>query len=357
MFKRFIVLLVNFTIFSAFTACAQTPGAPGGKLTVVATTTLIGDVTENIGGDLLDLTVLMPAGVDPHSFEPTPADLSKMADADLVFVNGIEFEGFLGKLIENAGDEAKVVVVSDGINTLALDQDTHVHADEEHDHEHADEHDDAGHDDAGHADDHAEEEHDHEHADEHDDAGHDDAGHAHEHGEFDPHVWHNPANVILWTENIAEALSVQDPANAATYRANADAYITELQELDTWIEAQIAQIPEANRRLVTEHGTLGYFATRYGLEVVGAAIPGFSTLAQPSAQELAALADAIHDLDVKAIFVGNTVNPNVASQIAQDTGIQLIPIYTDSLSPADGPAATYLAFMRFNVEAIVAALK
>ncbi|NUM48817.1 MAG: zinc ABC transporter substrate-binding protein [Anaerolineales bacterium] len=338
MSKRLFFPLVILTIFSMlFSACAQTPGASNGKLIVVATTTLIGDVAAKVGGDLIELSVMMPAGADPHSFEPAPADLSKVADADLVLVNGIEFEGFLEKLIENAGDEAKVVTVSEGIETIAFVEGADEHADEEHaDEEHADE-------------EHADEEHaDEEHVDEE---------HAHDHGEFDPHVWQDPNNVIVWVNQMADALSARDSANAATYRANADVYIAELQTLDTWIKEQVAQIPEANRRLVTEHGTLGYFAARYGFEVVGAAIPGFSTLAEPSAQELAELADDIRDLDVKAIFVGNTVNANVASQIAQDTGIQLVPIYTDSLSPADGPAASYLDFMKFNVEAIVGALK
>ncbi len=308
MSKRLFFPFVILTIFSMlFSACAQTPGASNGKLTVVATTTLIGDVAAKVGGDLIELSVMMPAGVDPHSFEPAPADLSKVADADLVLVNGIEFEGFLEKLIENAGDEAKVVTVSEGIETIAFVEAVDEHADD--------------------------------------------------HGEYDPHVWHDPNNVIVWVNQMADALSARDSANAATYRANADAYISKLQTLDTWIKEQIAQIPETNRRLVTEHGTLGYFAARYGFEVVGAAIPGFSTLAEPSAQELAELADDIRDLDVKAIFVGNTVSANVASQIAQDTGIQLVPIYTDSLSPADGPAASYLDFMKFNVEAIVSALK
>lgn len=313
MFRRTFSLFAMLTVLSVlFSACAQSPETTSGKLNVVATTTFIGDVTKQIGGDFIDLSVMMPAGADPHSFEPTPADLGKVADADLVFVNGIAFEAFLEKLIENAGDEAKVVTVSEGIETIAFVEGADEHADEEH---------------------------------------------AHDHGEFDPHVWHDPNNVILWANHIADALSTHDPENATTYRANAEAYIAELQSLDTWIEEQVAQIPEANRRLVTEHGTLGYFAARYGFEIVGTAIPGFSTLAEPSAQELADLADAIRDLDVKAIFVGNTVNANVVSQIAQDTGIQLVPMYTDSLSAADGPAATYLDFMKFNVEAMVGALK
>jgi len=304
MFRLLFFTLVVLTIFSIlFSACGANPGASGGKLTVVATTTLVGDVAANIGGDLIDLSVMMPVGADPHSFEPAPADISKVADADLVLVNGIEFEAFLEKLIENAGDESKVITVSDGIEAIAFSQG------------------------------------------------------ADEHGEFDPHVWQDPNNVIIWANTIAAALSERDPANAATYRTNADAYTAELQALDSWIQEQLTQIPEANRRFVTEHGTMNYFAVRYGFEVVGAVIPAFSTLAEPSAQELAALADAIRALDVKAILVGNTVNPALASQIAQDAGIQLVPIFTDSLTEPDGDAPTYLDFMRYNVEAIVKALK
>jgi ABC-type Zn uptake system ZnuABC Zn-binding protein ZnuA len=305
----FLTLLPVLAIFgSLLSACSAIPKTSGEKLTVVATTTFIGDVTTQVGGDLVDVSVMMPVGVDPHSFEPAPADIGKVAEADLVLINGIEFESFLEKLIENAGDESKVIVVSDGIELLAFEGD-----------EHADE--------------------------------------GEEHGEFDPHVWNDPNNVIVWTNNIAAVLSDHDPDNAVAYRTHADIYITELQALDTWIQEQLAQIPEANRQFVTEHGTMNYFAARYGFEVVGAVIPGFSTLAQTSAQELAELENQIRSLGVKAILVGNTVNPNLANQIAQDTGIQLVPIFSDSLSTPDGPAPTYLDFMRVNVDAIVEGLK
>ena len=173
MFRRTFSLFALLTVLSVlFSACTQSPETTSGKLNVVATTTFIGDVTKQIGGDLIDLSVMMPAGADPHSFEPTPADLSKVADADLVLVNGIEFEGFLEKLIENAGDEAKVVTVSEGIETIAFVEAVDEHADEEHaDEEHVDEE------------------------------------HAHDHGEFDPHVWQDPNNVIVWVNQMADALS------------------------------------------------------------------------------------------------------------------------------------------------------
>ncbi len=148
-----------------------------------------------------------------------------------------------------------------------------------------------------------------------------------------------------------------DPAHAAEYAANADAYINELTALDAWIREQVAQIPEANRRLVTEHATFGYFAARYGFEQVGAIIPSLSTGSSPSAQELAKLEDTIRASGVKAIFVGSTVSPDLSRRVADDTGVQLVPLFTDSLSAAGGGADSYLAFMRYNVTAIVEALK
>ena len=173
----------------------------------------------------------------------------------------------------------------------------------------------------------------------------------------DPHVWTDPRLVSLWAERTAQALGELDPANAATYQANAAAYQQQLSELDAWIEAQVAQIPAGNRKLVTDHETFNYFADRYGFQTVGAVIPGFSTLAEPSAQELAALEDAIRSLGVKAIFVDSTVNPALAERVAQDTGTRLVRVYSGSLSEAGGEAGTYLDYMRFNTNAIVSALR
>ena len=178
-----------------------------------------------------------------------------------------------------------------------------------------------------------------------------------EHFSADPHVWMDPANVIIWTRNIAAALSAYDPAHRDAYDANSAAYITELEALDTWISQQVAKIPPENRRIVTDHMLFGYFAEKYGFTVVGAIIPSYSSGAQPSARELADLEQSIRQFDVKVILVGNTVNPSLASQIADDTGIRLVQFYTGSLSEPDGPAATYLDYMRYNVSTIVGALE
>jgi ABC-type Zn uptake system ZnuABC Zn-binding protein ZnuA len=148
-----------------------------------------------------------------------------------------------------------------------------------------------------------------------------------------------------------------DPANAEVYRSNAATYQEQLAELDTWIREQVAQIPPENRKIITDHLTLAYFADEYGFTQIGAIIPGYSTLAEPSAQELAGLVDKIRELDVPAIFVGNTINPALADRLTEDTGTQLVFLYTGSLSEAGGEADSYLAYMKYNVSAIVNALK
>ncbi len=280
-----------------------------GKLKVVATTSLIGDVAHRVGGDLIELSVLIPVGSDPHAFVPVPQDVTRVADAHLLLVNGLGLEEFLPNLLKGVGKKVPVVPVSYGIEPMA----------------------------GGHE--------------------HEEEGHEHEHGGLDPHVWMDPNLVMVWVQNMADAFSKLDPAHADAFAANARAYKGELQALDEWIRVQVAQIPEANRKLVTDHTAFGYFAARYGFEQVGAVIPGYSSLAAPSAQELAQLEEEIRELGVKAVFVGMTVNPNLSTQVAQDTGTRLVFLYTGSLGEANGPAGDYISYMRYNVTAIVEGLK
>lgn len=289
------------------------PLKEGEKLRVVATTSIVADVVKNVGGDRIDLAVLMPVGTDPHTFEPTPQDVVAVADAHVVFVNGAGLEVFLEPLLESAGaGKAKVVPVSYGVELR------HSEGKQE-------------------------------------EMGTPEA--EHEHGEFDPHTWFDPHNVMVWVRNIEQALSALDPGHAEIYAANAEAYEAELQELDAWIREQVAQVPEANRKLVTDHTAFTYFVHRYGFEQTGAVVPGYSTLAAPSAQELAALEGNIRELGVKAVFVGWTVNPGLAQRVAQDTGVRLVFLYTGSLSGPGGPAKDYLSLMRYDVSAMVNALK
>lgn len=297
-----VLLLACLSACSSVRQPSSSPTA--NKLKVLATTTLVGDVVGNVGRDLIELSVLLPVGADPHSFEPVPQDVVRLAAADVVFANGAGLEEFLANLLENTSGEAAVVFLSDGIDLIEAE--------------------------------HSE-------------------GDDHEHG--DPHVWMDPNNVLHWVEQIERTLSDRDPANAAQYQANAAEYRQALLELDGWIHEQVAQVPPEQRKLVSDHQMLAYFVRRYQFELVGAAIPSFSTLAEPSAQELAELEDAIGELGVRAIFVGTTVNPALSERIARDTQIRLITIYTGSLSAPDGPAPTYLDFMRYNVNAIVQGLK
>lgn len=307
--------LAALVVLAACTT-VPTPGTPGDqdrKLQVVATTTILGDVVKQVGGEAIDLQVLLPSGSDPHTFEPAPKDIVAISGADLVILNGAGLEESLERLLESvlAGEaESKLVSASEGIHLRTFEDD------------------------------------------------HDGENHAEEDSPaFDPHVWFDPGNVLVWTDNIEQALSAADPLNSRTYRANAEAYRAKLRELDSWIEAQVARIPPENRKLVTDHQTFGYFAERYGFIQVGAVIPGFSIASAPSAQELAALQENIRSLGARAIFVGSTVNPATAAQVARDTGVQLVPLYTDSLTGPDGEAGSYLELMRFDVEAIVAALE
>ena len=318
-----VIFLLLLIVMTAVSACSPASNAPaiapiapvapntGGtdRLNVVATTTLVGDVVRIVGGDNVDVTVLIPPDVDEHGFEPTPQDIARVAQSDLVFINGAGLEGFIEKLVQNAGDQQPMVSVSEGI-TL---QEGCEHEEEQ----------------AGEA--------------------------GHEGG--DPHVWTDPNNVLIWVDNIEKSLTEADPANAAAYQKNAEAYRQQLKELDAWIQEQVQQIPQEQRKLVTDHTIFTYFASRYGFEQVGAVVPGYSTLSSPSAQQLAALEDAIKDLNVPAIFVGNTVNPAAAERVSKDTQTELVHILTGSLTNQDGLAPTYLEYVRYNVQVIVGALR
>lgn len=311
------------TLFSLMLLGALLLGSCGskppddGRLKVVATTTIVADVVRQVGGDLVSVTTLLPVGADPHSFSPRPQDIARVADAAVVFANGAGLEEFLAPLLANAGGQAEVIPLSEGLTLLEA---------------------------AAHKDEHEENA---AHADE-------DAGHHHEGG--DPHTWTDPHNVIHWVDRAEQALARLDPAHAAAYQANAAAYREQLRALDAWIEAEVAQIPPDQRQLVTDHTAYSYFAARYGFEQIGAIIPGYSTNAQPSAQEIAALEERIRAYDTPAVFVGKTVNPALAERIAADTGVRLVSLYGGSLSDPDGEAGTYLDYMQYNVTAMVGAL-
>ena len=281
--------------------------APEDRLRVLATTSIVADVVAAVGGSRIDIASLVPAGVDPHAFEPTPQDVRRVAEAQVIFENGLGLEAFLGDLVKSAGSGAPVISVSAAIDALP-----------------AGEH-------PGEAPDSA-------------------------HAEWDPHVWLDPQNVIVWTHAIEDCLSTLDPQGAPSYAEGARAYRLELLALDSEVEARLAAIPEGQRRLVTDHEEFAYFARRYGFEIVGAVIPAPSAAAEPSARELAALETIIGNTGVRAIFVSSVISPALSRQVADDMGIRLVTLYAHTLSDAAGPAASYLDLMRLNAQLIAEAL-
>ncbi len=267
---------------------------------VLASTTFLADIAQNVAGDRLQVESLLPYGADAHSYQPIPQDVAKIADSDLLIVNGAGYEHFLGSVLENAGGERTVIEASAGLS---------VREDAES-----------------------------------------------EHG-VDPHLWLDPNNVIGYVENIRNGLTAFDPEGADIYKSNADAYINQLRGLDLWIDEQVSTIPAERRLLVTNHDSLGYFAERYGFTVIGTVVAGTSSDAAPSAQQMAALIDQIKATGAPAVFLDAAESPTLARQIASDAGVRVVTdLYFGSLT--DGPpAGTYLDMMKHNVTQIVEALK
>lgn len=358
-------LLASTALLAAGSARADTP------LPVVATFSILGDIVGEVGGERVSLTTLVGPDGDGHVYSPTPADARRVSEARVVFVNGLEFEGWIDRLIASSATDAAIVVASDGVTLLETD-DEHAHADEadEHDEEHAHgddhghdhAHEEHAHDDHAHEKEHEEEhahgEHAHEHEEEHAEAehGHDDHGHDdHAHGFYDPHAWQDVENVVVYVGNVRDALIEADPAGADAYRANAEAYIAELRALDAEIEAAVAAVPEARRTVVTSHDAFGYFERAYGLEFV--APQGVSTEAEASARDVATLIEQIRETGADAVFVETITDERLMRRIADETGATIGgTLYSDALSAADGPAPTYIDMMRHNIRTLSEAL-
>jgi manganese/iron transport system substrate-binding protein len=284
------------------------PLGAGEKLKVVATTNIIGDVVRRIGGDWIELTTLMGIGVEVHTYVPKPSDMAAVYDAHVLFANGGGLEEGLQKMLAGVGGNAAQIQLADGLELRSASPELGKH---------------------GPA-----------------------SGLL---NSPDPHVWFDVQNVIHWAKTIEEAFCTLDPAHAEAYTANAEATIHELNDLDDWVMTQVATIPQANRKLVTDHPVFGYLG-RYGLEQVGAVYP-LGPSSEPSAWDIAALENAIRQYGVPAIFTESTVSPKLAEQVAQDTGVKVISLYTESLGGPGSGAESYVDLMRFDVQAIVEALR
>ena len=277
---------------------------------MLAAESFIADMAQNVAGDRLKVETLMPLGLDPHAFQPTPQDVARIADSQVLIVNGGGFEGWLQEVLDNAGGERQVIEASAGLTSRkAREGEEAVMTDEER-------------------------------------------------AAGDPHFWLDPTNAIKYVENIRDGLSQADPAGKDVYAANAAAYIAQLQELDTWIAQQVQSIPAERRQIVTNHESFGYFADRYGFTIIGTVVPSVSTGSSPSAQQLARLVDRIKATGAPAIFLETGANPQLADQVAAETGVMVVTdLVSHSITPPDGPAPTYLDMMRLNTQAFVNALK
>ncbi len=304
---------------------SPTPAADAPK--VVATSSVICDLTRQIAAAQVHLTCLMPPGVDPHVYQPTPANRQALETAQVIFYNGYNFEPSLEKLIQAAPAKVTRVAVAE----LAVPKPLMG----EHDHKHE----------AKSAD------HDHDH------------GHSHDHGQEkaakvpDPHVFQTGSNVASMVKIIGEKLSQVYPAQAEVLRKNTQTLVSEFQQLDTWMRQQIQTIPPQQRRLVTTHEALGYFAQAYGLELTGA-LQGISTQEQPSASRLATLTKEIQQARVPTIFAEVSINPKLINTLAQEAGVKIAttPIFADGLGTPDSPGNTVQNMLISNTRTIVEGL-
>lgn len=307
--KKIFNSITVFAIAAIFlAACGSAPSKNDGALNVLASTTFLADIAQNVAGDRAKVESLLPVGADPHSYQAAPSDVAKISESNVLILNGVEYEHFIETLLGNAGGERVIVEATAGLTPHQMEE--HAEGEEEHGHE---------------------------------------AG--------DPHMWLDPNLVISYVENIRDGLSQADPEGAETYKANAEAYIAQLKDLDKWIVEQVDTVPAERRLLVTNHEAMGYFAERYGFEVAGSVIPSFSSDATPSAQEMAALVDEIKILNAPAIFLDTADNDILAKQIADETGVMIVSdLHLESLT--DGtPAPSYIDMMKDNVSKIVEALK
>ena len=262
----------------------------GGGTTVVATTTQAADLVRQVGGTRVNVEGMLRPGGDPHDYEPRPSDVAAVADATVVFRSGGEVDDWLSDVIDNAGGDAEVVTLLDSVKRL----------------------------------------------------------------DDDPHWWQDATNGVRAVEAIRAELTKADPAGRATFARNAERTARTLRSLDRQISACVGRVPSAKRKIVTTHDALGYFARRYGVEVVGAVIPSLSTQAQASAGDVQRLVDQIRREGVEAIFPESSVNPDIEKAIAREAGASIgDPLYADSLGPKGSPGETYTGALAADASALV----
>jgi zinc/manganese transport system substrate-binding protein len=296
----------------AILACMAAPASAQQKLPVVATFSILGDFVKNVGGARVALTTLVGADGDSHVYSATPADAKTVAEAKVVFMNGLGFEGWMDRLVKASGTKAAIVVATRGVKPRSMPG-AHGH----------------GH---GH--------------------GH---GHSHSHSDADPHAWQSVTNAKVYVTNVRDALIKADPEGKAEYEANAAAYLAKLDALDKEIRETVTRIPPARRKVITSHDAFGYFKAAYGIDFI--APQGVSTESEASARDVANLIRQIRRQKIPAVFLENISDPRLVKRIADETGARIGgTLYSDALSQPSGPAATYIDMMRHNLRQISEAL-
>jgi zinc/manganese transport system substrate-binding protein len=294
MLKRLALILLLATMAA--------PAAAQEKLKVVATFSILADFVRNVGGDRVAVNALVGPNGDAHVYQPAPGDAKALADARLVFANGLGFEGWINRLVKASGTKAPTIVATKGVKPRKAE---------------------------------------------------DDRGHAH--GDADPHAWQSVANARIYVANIRDALSLADPAGKDSYAANAAAYLGRLDALETEVKAAIEKIPSDRRRIITTHDAFGYFAAAYGITFI--APQGVSTEAEVSAKDVARIITQIRKQKIPAVFLENVTDERLLKRIGAESGARIGgTLYSDALTDANGQAATYLDMMRHNVKQLAAAL-
>nr|WP_321270365.1 metal ABC transporter substrate-binding protein [Alcaligenes faecalis] len=309
-------------------------------LRVVSSFSILNDMVKEIGGDKVMASTIVPANGDAHSFEPRPSDAKTLASAQLLVINGLEFESWLPRLQQAAGYKGPQIVATEGITPLAFEGGQHDHAghDHDHDHDHAPAHDHA---------------HDHQHADEKDHSGH---AHSHQHGSQDPHAWQSLGLAQIYVRNISKGLEQVDPANAEYYQRRAKDYAQRLQELDDSIKTRLQAVPVEKRKVITSHDAFSYMGKAYDIRFIP--LVGVSSQAEPSARDIATIIQQARSEQIQAIFVENTVSAKLVEQVARETGAKVGgTLYSDALGVPGSGVDTYLGMMRSNTDQLIKALQ
>jgi zinc/manganese transport system substrate-binding protein len=287
--------MIRFWLIALALLASVGPVRAADRLNVVASFSIIGDFVRNVGRDRVSVTTLVGPDGDAHVYAPTPADAKRVAEAKLVVVNGLGFEGWLSRLLKSAGGKAVVVTATSGIAPLKLGS------------------------------------------------------------QADPHAWQSVANARIYVTNIRDALAAAAPADAEAFKANATAYLAELDALDREVREAIAKIPESGRKVISTHNAFGYFAAAYGVEFI--APLGVSTESEASARDVARIITQIRTAKIPAVFLENVTDPRLMGRIAAETGARLGgTLYSDGLTGEKGDSPTYIAMVRHNIKALTGAL-